>query len=58
MFDSTSPEPRDPDSRVKQFLLDNFKWMDEKSKEKCKAGSGTCSDHWLTVRGVIAQMEG
>lgn len=53
MFDTEDPQPVDPDIRVQQYLIDNFKWMSEKSKAKCYE-----SAHWLTVRGIVEQLEG
>lgn len=53
MFDTLNPYPVDPDIRVQQYLLDNFHWMSEKSKAKY-----TESAHWLTVRGIVEQLEG
>lgn len=53
MFDTEDPEPVDPDIRVQQYLLDNFRWMSEKSKTKYYE-----SAHWLTVRGIVEQLEG
>lgn len=53
MFDTLNPYPVDPDIRIQQYLLDNFHWMSEKSKAKY-----TESAHWLTVRGIVEQLEG
>lgn len=53
MFDTLDPTPVDPDKRIQQYLLDNFHWMAERSKAKY-----TESAHWLTVRGIVEQLEG
>lgn len=53
MFDTLDPTPVDPDPRIQQYLLDNFHWMAERSKAKY-----TESAHWLTVRGIVEQLEG
>jgi hypothetical protein len=53
MFDTLNPTPVDPDPRLQKYLLDNFHWMAERSKAKY-----TESAHWLTVRGIVEQLEG
>jgi hypothetical protein len=53
MFDTIDPVPRNPDIRVQEYLLANYNWMAERSKLKYSE-----SAHWLTVRGIVEQLEG